>query len=292
MSRRETRLEVTAAQHFAIIPEWVLYAAISDRAVRLYGVMRRLADYQTGVIKETTRTKLARRLDCSIRTLDRALIELRHIGALTVEHCLSDEGDYDTNRYTVHTQPTRNTPDTETPVTRGGDTRDATPTTPVTGGGVTDGRGVVSPVAGGGVTDGKRLSEKNSEKTLSDSARARIMLEAFATSQGITATPAWYRQHTKHALAAGELLANVDDDNLAEFAQWAITQGCRTPAGLQHFAGDWAHTTRPTAGPQIETCPDTAGCEGRTWVPDPDNPSVMRPCPNCRAAWPKEQAHG
>lgn len=71
-----------AGPKFALIPEWVLFADISDRAVRLYGVLLRFADHQT---REAwpTRRRLAERVRVKDRrSVDKALGELMRIGAL------------------------------------------------------------------------------------------------------------------------------------------------------------------------------------------------------------------
>lgn len=70
---------------FAIVPEWVLVAEVSDRAVRLYAILARHADAKEGTAFPARRT-LARRLGCSVDTVDRAVKELIELGALVREH--------------------------------------------------------------------------------------------------------------------------------------------------------------------------------------------------------------
>lgn len=67
---------------FSIIPEWILTAKISDKAVRLYGVLARFADNQTREAFPSRET-LAERMGCSAKSVDRAAIELIEIGAMT-----------------------------------------------------------------------------------------------------------------------------------------------------------------------------------------------------------------
>lgn len=70
--------------YFAMLPEWVLYAGISDRAVRLFAVLARHADKRTREA-EVYRSTLAKKLGgCSKDSVDRAKDELVAIGALTV----------------------------------------------------------------------------------------------------------------------------------------------------------------------------------------------------------------
>jgi len=67
---------------FSIIPEWILTAKISDKAVRLYGVLARFADNQTREAFPSRET-LAERMGCSAKSIDRAAVELIEIGAMT-----------------------------------------------------------------------------------------------------------------------------------------------------------------------------------------------------------------
>ena len=85
------------------IPEWLLNAEVSDRAVRLYAVLGRYAD-RDGKAFPSRRT-LATKLRCSVDTVDRAKRELEDIGALTVEHRTDEDGDPTSNLYTLHAQP-------------------------------------------------------------------------------------------------------------------------------------------------------------------------------------------
>jgi len=72
----------TAELRFSIIPEWILDAAISDKAVRLYGVLARYADNDTHRAYPSRET-LAKRLGCHAKSVDRAATELVRIGAVT-----------------------------------------------------------------------------------------------------------------------------------------------------------------------------------------------------------------
>lgn len=81
--------DVKADIKFSIIPEWVLDADISDRAVRVYAVLARYADNDT-LTAFPSRATLAKRLRCVTRSVDRALSELESIGAI-VKHSRHDE---------------------------------------------------------------------------------------------------------------------------------------------------------------------------------------------------------
>jgi len=76
-------VSVSADQHFAVIPEWVLYADISAHAVRLYGVLRRYADREGKA--HPSRATLAERIHVSVPTVKRAMAELVEIGAVEGE---------------------------------------------------------------------------------------------------------------------------------------------------------------------------------------------------------------
>lgn len=110
--------DVTIDGYFAILPEWVIDADISDRAVRLYAVLRRFAG---GDLKaRPSRRKLAARLRTSLSSVDRALSELQVIGAVTVRHrwtnsslssfTYAKDSDHPmraASRYVLHSAPAR-----------------------------------------------------------------------------------------------------------------------------------------------------------------------------------------
>ena len=118
--------ELVLEGRFAIVPEWVLDAEISDCALRLYAVLLRYG--QSSGARMPGRATLARRLrKKSTDTVDRAMKELVGIGAVVVEHRY-DGAQRLTNRYHVRTAPPSRT-DAATPVDRpaGGRTGAATP---------------------------------------------------------------------------------------------------------------------------------------------------------------------
>lgn len=73
---------LTAEIRFSIIPEWITYAEISDKAIRLYSVLARYADNQTHEAFPS-RDTLAAHMHCSAKSVDRATEELINIGAIT-----------------------------------------------------------------------------------------------------------------------------------------------------------------------------------------------------------------
>ena len=84
---------------FSIIPEWVLDANISDRAIRLYSILARYADNET-LQAFPSRETLAKRAHCHIKSVDRAIQELIDIGAVLKAHRRNGES-YQSNLYTL-----------------------------------------------------------------------------------------------------------------------------------------------------------------------------------------------
>lgn len=82
-----------------IIPTWVLEADVSDRALRLYAAIRRLADAHN-LTPRPSRRYLADKCKCSPSSVDRALDELERIGALTVTQRRGPSGQ-EANVYTI-----------------------------------------------------------------------------------------------------------------------------------------------------------------------------------------------
>lgn len=93
---------ISASEYFAILPESVLFAAVSSNAVRLYCILRRRADEKTNACYPSQKY-LADSMYCSTRTVQRALEELIKIGAVTVEHRMLEGTDaYTSNMYYLH----------------------------------------------------------------------------------------------------------------------------------------------------------------------------------------------
>lgn len=91
--------QINTDLRFSIIPEWVLDADISDRAIRLYSILARYADNET-LQAFPSRETLARRANCHWRSIDRAIDELVTIGAITKQHRRNGES-YQSNIYTL-----------------------------------------------------------------------------------------------------------------------------------------------------------------------------------------------
>jgi DNA-binding transcriptional MocR family regulator len=84
---------------FAQIPEWLLEADVSSRAIHLYAVLQGMAG-KKGAAWPTRKT-LAARTRCSPDTVDRAVDELVQADALRIEPRFSEDGDRTSNRYVV-----------------------------------------------------------------------------------------------------------------------------------------------------------------------------------------------
>lgn len=103
---------------FAIIPEWVLDLPVSDRAIRLYGILGRYAD-GNGRSWPSRRT-LAERLNRSVDALDRAVKELVEHGALEVQARYDEAGDRTSNGYLLRrARPAPPPPGSRTPAPTG-----------------------------------------------------------------------------------------------------------------------------------------------------------------------------
>jgi hypothetical protein len=82
---------------YAVIPEWILDGEINDRAVRLFCILSRYVGANDSAWP--SRTTMAKRLNCSVDSLDRALKDLIDIGAVKVERRHREDGSYSSSRY-------------------------------------------------------------------------------------------------------------------------------------------------------------------------------------------------
>jgi hypothetical protein len=98
---------------FSIIPEWVIDADISDRAIRLYSILARYADNET-LQAFPSRETLAKRAHCHIKSVDRGIQELIDIGAVLKAHRRNGES-YQSNIYTLKRVGTAVSPGRDTP---------------------------------------------------------------------------------------------------------------------------------------------------------------------------------
>lgn len=82
---------------FATVPEWLLDADVSDRAVRLFAILSRHADREGKAFPG--RRYLAQRLKCSTASVDRAAAELVDAEALAVRANWRADGGQTSNLY-------------------------------------------------------------------------------------------------------------------------------------------------------------------------------------------------
>jgi hypothetical protein len=82
---------------YAVTPEWILDADISDRAIRLFGVLSRYVGNNDGAWP--SRKTLAERMHCSLPSVDSSIKELISIKALSVERRKRKDGSYTSSMY-------------------------------------------------------------------------------------------------------------------------------------------------------------------------------------------------
>ena len=92
-------MKVTANEHFALIPEWVLYADTSAAAKVVYCVLHRYANSNGKCFP--SRKSIAGKANVGLSTVDRAIDELIALGAVTVRRRTSETGSPTSNEYTV-----------------------------------------------------------------------------------------------------------------------------------------------------------------------------------------------
>ncbi len=87
---------ISLERKFALVPEWVIDLQISNSAFRLYAILARYADYNTHRAFPSRET-LAERMGASVKTVERAVVELQEVGAIHREN----RGRYHSNMYTL-----------------------------------------------------------------------------------------------------------------------------------------------------------------------------------------------
>lgn len=85
------------SEPFALVPEWLLDADISDRAVRLFGILHRYGGADGKAFPG--RKRLADRLRTSVDSIDRATAELVKVGAVIVQPSFRTDGSQTSNNY-------------------------------------------------------------------------------------------------------------------------------------------------------------------------------------------------
>lgn len=147
---------------FAQIPEWLLRSAVSDRAVRAFGLLDRHADKEGRAFPG--RPKLAIALDCSTSSLDRALDELRDVGALVTTERFREDGSRSSNDYWLWPANPEKSSWVDTPLITGDE-----------GGLVVADEGVSSPM-----TRQEREPEEREPEVTTPLAQTELIARAFA----------------------------------------------------------------------------------------------------------------
>ena len=173
--------DLVVEDRFAIVPEWLLDADISDAAVRLYAVLLRYG--QSSGSRMPSRATLARRLrKKSTDSVDRAMKELVGIGAVRIEHRY-DGAQRLTNAYHLRTsRPGRSEP--PIPTDTGSRKSAATPTKSTRGGRKDAGR-----VAANSGHDPEHLTQSTSSTEAQPTADSAPAIEAAASDCGIEDWP-------------------------------------------------------------------------------------------------------
>lgn len=91
---------VRLEQPFAIVPESLIFSSLSDRAIRMWMVLARIARQSDACMP--TRVRLSEMMSCSIDSVDRAARELSAAGWVTVE---SGQSEGAANAYVVRIDP-------------------------------------------------------------------------------------------------------------------------------------------------------------------------------------------
>jgi hypothetical protein len=99
---------------FSIVPQWLLETETSDRAIRVYALIAGYADSET-LTAFPSRETLAKRANCHVKTIDRAIAELVEIGALTKQQRKNGD-EYSSNLYTIRRVPPQMSPPRDTGV--------------------------------------------------------------------------------------------------------------------------------------------------------------------------------
>ena len=100
---------VVFGEQYAVTPEWILYSPLSDRAIRLYGVLGRyVGTHDKGW---PSRAKLGERMNCSTSSVDRAVVELEKFGAIRVEERRRPNGSRTSSYFYLLPNPTRDVRD-------------------------------------------------------------------------------------------------------------------------------------------------------------------------------------
>jgi hypothetical protein len=217
-----------AQVYWAQVPEWVLYSSMSDRAVRLYGILARRANADNQCFP--SRKHLADAMGCSLASVDRALQELVSAGAVAVTHQFREQRQT-VNLYTVLAM--------SSPVT-----------TPL----------VTSDEGEGRTGDAQNESHRNESHTLATASRERprdLLFETVAELCGYTLTALTKTARGRLNAAVKELRdINATPDQIRSIVKTYRTTYPDAPVTPQAITGNWAALT-PNTTPTSCECGQT-----------------------------------
>jgi hypothetical protein len=229
---------------FSVLPEWVLHAAVSDRAVRLFALLGRYADRNGEAFPG--RSTLAKTLRASVDTIDRAMRELVSIGAVAIDARYDDAGDRTTSLYRLRFAP----PGVAAPMRLPGRTDAAT-------GGRPPAATVAAPVRHRTIATGTIPIG-----TITNSSTHQAALNRFES----IFWPKFPRKEAKKAAARAFVKLNPDDSLLAVMLEALDRQHPSNPSQLQYFphAASWLNGERWTDKPAEQS---SSARPGRTGPP-------------------------
>jgi hypothetical protein len=223
---------VVEEQHFAVVPEWVIDAELSDAAFRLYSLLLRYGNGSGS--RMPSRRLLAKRLHRSTDSIDRAMRELVDAGIVRVEHRRRGRLNL-TNRYHLRTTGPR-TPEGPGAVgggRRSGRTGAATRAAAGTPGGRTSAARVAAYVRPDPEKETQRTPPPPTPSTNRDSAPPGVKEERLAAA-GITDLEALSRRCQDARRSLGLPTGRWGERHLAAAIQLALLRGW--PAALVETA--------------------------------------------------------
>ncbi len=267
-------------QRFAIVPEWLLDADVSDCAVRLYAVLLRYG--HTSGARMPSRALLARRLKKgSVDTVDRAMKELVALGAVTVERRRNGRVNL-TNRYHLRASD----PSSPEP---GGRSGAATPTQappgplgPAAAGPAGTGH-VVDPGAGPGSRTAAATPTRRTAATPGRAAAATVAAPVRPDREGFTqSTTSSPDPHTSTIGTPRDHRAGRPHRRPG--VQLCDTRDLLDACGLDDLDGLGDALSAGTTGPRSAHRPMVRQLPGRRSAPGGGQPGMAGPPGRCRAA--------
>lgn len=100
--KKDRRIATGEAEPFECVPHWLLFdARVSGNALRVYLVLRKHRDYDTGKAWPGL-TRIAELVGLSVNSVRRLIRDLESVGAVTVTERYTPDGGQTSNLYYVH----------------------------------------------------------------------------------------------------------------------------------------------------------------------------------------------